>query len=69
MSEFTIKETLVYPVRQKAYCVCGGELVYTGRTNPMNPVKYIHTCDKCDKLVKINGKAYPRIKYKNTVKL
>lgn len=38
-----VKEYLI-----KAYCACGGEMVYGGMGKASYPMLYVHTCNGCN---------------------
>lgn len=64
-------ETRVIPYKIKAMCpLCPtGEYFPTGQTYATNPPLFEHKCNKCGKCIRVRGKQYPEIIYKEAKEL
>jgi hypothetical protein len=59
-----IHEAQVLPVRQRAICECGGELVSDGTSFLTHPPKYQHECEECG-IKETFSVVYPRVVFKD----
>ncbi len=60
---YTLEETPLQPVRVRAVCECGGEVVFAGITSAAIPEKSLHKCRSCGNKYAIEG-IYPRTIYR-----
>ena len=59
------KRVLVDTFKVRLFCDdCDGDMVATGEALMSNPAQYIHVCKNCGKVVRVRGKKYPFIEYK-----
>lgn len=58
--------TRVIPYKIKAMCpLCPtGEYFPTGQAYPTNPPLFEHECNECGERIRVRGKQYPQIIYK-----